>query len=94
MKAGLEGIAAQRSDIGDVRGAGLFLAVECVADTEANAPDAALARFVVNHLRRNGVLISATGPGANILKIRPPLILNDSEADYFLNAVEAAFAAT
>ncbi|WP_324752815.1 aspartate aminotransferase family protein [Roseovarius sp. Pro17] len=93
MKAGLQDIAAKRDDIGEVRGAGLFLAVECVSDRSTNAPDGALARFVVNHLRRNGVLISATGPGANILKIRPPLILNDSEAAQFVDAVRAAFAA-
>ena len=91
MKEGLQGIASTRSNIGDVRGAGLFLAVECVTDTDSNAPDAALARHVVNHLRQNGVLISATGPGANILKIRPPLIFNQREAEQFVDAMEAAF---
>ena len=94
IKAGLQGIADGRSDIGDVRGAGLFLAVECVTDTATNAPDAALAAKVVNHLRQNGVLISATGPGANILKIRPPLILSQSEAERFVDAMQAAFDAT
>jgi 4-aminobutyrate aminotransferase-like enzyme len=48
---------------------------------------------VVNHLRENGVLISATGPGANILKIRPPLVLQEPEAQLFLDAVDAGFAA-
>ena len=72
---------------------GLFLAVECVTRRETNAPDAALAGFVVNHLRQNGVLISATGPGANILKIRPPLVLQQPEAEILLDAVETAFAA-
>lgn len=93
LKDGLQGIADERSDIADVRGAGLFLAVECVANRDDNAPDAALARFVVNHLRRNGVLISATGPAGNILKIRPPLILQESEAGLFVDTTKAAFAA-
>jgi len=62
-----------------------------VTDTATNAPDAALAAKVVNHLRQNGVLISATGPGANILKIRPPLILSQSEAERFVAAMQAAF---
>ncbi|MEY8829592.1 aspartate aminotransferase family protein [Sedimentitalea sp. XS_ASV28] len=91
LKAGLEDIATRRHVIADVRGAGLFLAVECVLDRDSNTPDAALAGFVVNHMRRNGVLISATGPGGNILKIRPPLILQQPEADLLLTAVEAAF---
>lgn len=91
LRNGLMDIATRNDSIGDVRGAGLFLAVECVTRRDINAPDAALAGFVVNHLRRNGVLISATGPSANILKIRPPLVLQQAEADFFLNAVEAAF---
>jgi 4-aminobutyrate aminotransferase-like enzyme len=90
LKQGLEAIAAGRDDIGDVRGAGLFLAVECV---EGGAPNARLAGHVVNHLRRNGVLISATGPGANILKIRPPLVLRQAEAERFVEAMQEALAA-
>ena len=76
-----------------MRGAGLFLAVECVTSRATNAPDAARAKFVVNHMRQNGVLISATGPGANVLKIRPPLVLQQPEAALFLDVAEAAFAA-
>ena len=94
MKDGLSQLASTRDDIGDVRGAGLFLAVECVTDAASNAPDGARARAVVNHLRQNGVLISATGPNANILKIRPPLILSADEAEFFVAAVTSAFAAT
>ena len=44
-------------------------------------------------MRQNGVLISATGPGANVLKIRPPLVLQQPEAALFLDVAEAAFAA-
>ena len=91
LQDGLRDIAKRRDGICDVRGAGLFLAVECGAD--GATPDAGRAGFVVNHLRQNGVLISATGPGANILKIRPPLILSAEEADRFLEATDAAFAA-
>jgi 4-aminobutyrate aminotransferase-like enzyme len=93
LKDGLRDIATRHPAIGHVRGAGLFLAVECVTDRDTNAPDGPLAAFVVNHLRQNGVLISATGPGGNILKIRPPLVLQEPEAQLFLDAVNAAFAA-
>lgn len=90
---GLRAIAERHSGIGDVRAAGLFLGVECVTNSDTNGPDAARASFIVNHLRRNGVLVSATGPGANVLKIRPPLVLQRAEAQRFLDAVEGAFAA-
>ncbi len=92
LKEGLRDLAVRHGGIADVRGAGLFLAVECVTNPDTNAPDAAQAGHVVNHLRQNGVLISATGPGANILKIRPPLVLQQPEAQLFLDAVDAAFA--
>ena len=93
LKDGLQDIATRHAAIGDVRGAGLFLAVECVSERQENFPDAGRASFIVNHLRENSVLISATGPGANILKIRPPLVLNLNEAQLFLDAVETAFSA-
>ncbi|VDC26527.1 aspartate aminotransferase family protein [Pseudogemmobacter humi] len=93
LRQGLQEIARGRDDIADVRGAGLFLAVECVESRATDAPDARLAARIVNHMRQNGVLISATGPGANILKIRPPLVLRRPEAERFLEAVQAALAA-
>ncbi|MFC4623995.1 aspartate aminotransferase family protein [Daeguia caeni] len=92
LKEGLKALTAGRQDIADVRGSGLFLAVECVVDRQTNAPNAALATSLVNNLRRNGVLISATGPGANILKIRPQLIMRQAEAERFLEAMEKALA--
>jgi 4-aminobutyrate aminotransferase-like enzyme len=76
-----------------VRGAGLFLGVEFVKDRVAKEPDAETATRVVNDLRRRKVLISATGPGANILKIRPPLVFTQEHADIFLDAMEKSVGA-
>lgn len=90
LKDGLLDLATRDDGITQVRGAGLFLAVDMMRD---GRPDAERAAFVVNHLRQNGVLISATGPGANILKIRPPLVLQRAEAQIFLDATDAALAA-
>jgi 4-aminobutyrate aminotransferase-like enzyme len=88
LKDGLTDIAKRHGVFGQVRGAGLFLAVDCIKDNDS--PDARLASAIVNHLRQNGVLISATGPAGNVLKIRPPLVLKHAEAELFLDAVEAA----
>ena len=92
MKAGLEKLADRFDIIGDVRGAGLFLGLEFVKDRKTKEPLAAAATHVVNDLRRRRVLISATGPGANILKIRPPLVFTEEHADIFLDAVSQALA--
>jgi 4-aminobutyrate aminotransferase-like enzyme len=78
--------------IGDVRGAGLFIGVELVGDRATHSPATRLASEVVNELRRRRVLISAAGPGANVLKIRPPLPFGRPEADLFLSALEASLA--
>jgi len=83
---GIKEIARTYDVIGDVRGAGLFIGVELV-NAETNEPNGALARAVVNGLRRRGVLISATGPSANVLKIRPPLVLAKEHASLLIQSV-------
>ena len=86
---GLRALAGRHRAIGDVRGAGLFLGVELVSDRARKTPDAALAARVVNGLRNRRVLISATGPDANILKLRPPLVFSRANADLFLDRLDA-----
>jgi 4-aminobutyrate aminotransferase-like enzyme len=71
--------------IGDVRGAGLYIGVEFVSDKETKNPDSATALAVTNAMRQRGVLISATGRNANVLKIRPPLVFSSEDVSLFLN---------
>ena len=47
-------------------------------------PDAVRAGRIVNDLRAEGVLISATGPQGHVLKIRPPLTFSLENVEYFL----------
>ncbi|CAI2054680.1 aspartate aminotransferase family protein [Serratia ficaria] len=85
----VEGIRALQSRfaaIGDVRGAGLFVSVDFV-DAEGR-PDSAAALRTVNALREEGVLIGASGPDANILKIRPPLVFNCEHAEILVSSLE------
>ncbi len=78
---GLESLAGRYYAIGDVRGSGLFVGVEIVADPAAKSPDATLTTRIVNGLRERRILISASGPRANVLKIRPPLVFSRENAD-------------
>lgn len=87
---GLARLADRHELIGDVRGAGLFLGVELVTDRASKQPAAAQARKVVNHMRENGVLISAAGPLENVLKIRPLLAFTQEHADLLIEAVDTA----
>jgi 4-aminobutyrate aminotransferase-like enzyme len=85
---GLWSLADAHDCIGDVRGNGLFIAVELVTDRDEKTPAAKLARHVVNELRNRGVLIGSIGPDNNILKLRPPLVLRESDADFMLGILD------
>jgi 4-aminobutyrate aminotransferase-like enzyme len=88
IRDGVAELAARHEAIGDVRGAGLYCGVEIVSDRAARIPDGATAAAIVNGLRDRGVLISATGPDGNTLKIRPPLVFSADDAARLLEALE------
>lgn len=81
---GLWNLAETHECIGDVRGTGLFLALELVTDQDERTPATELVAKVVNDLRDRGVLSGSIGPDANILKLRCPLVLSKADADYML----------
>jgi len=92
MRAELERLAGKYPIIGDVRHAGLFAAVEIVKDRATKEPDGELAHLVVNGLREEGVLISASGKSGNIFKIRPPLVFSTANVDYFIERLDRVMA--
>jgi 4-aminobutyrate aminotransferase-like enzyme len=69
-----------------VRGVGLYFGID-VADPETGAPSSAQAARIVNDMRDRRILISATGPAGNVLKVRPPLPFNTRDADVLLGAL-------
>jgi 4-aminobutyrate aminotransferase-like enzyme len=82
----LEQIAVGTPRIGAVRGAGLYAGVDFVRPGTAE-PDGDAALAVVNGLRDRRVLISATGPHGNTLKIRPPLPFARAHVDQLAAAL-------
>lgn len=92
LRDGFDDLAKRYEQIGDIRGSGLYVGVELVKDRTTKEPDAAAAAAVVNGLRARRVLISATGAAANTLKIRPPLVFSEANADRLLSETEKVFA--
>jgi 4-aminobutyrate aminotransferase-like enzyme len=73
LLAGLRAVMARHGRVGDVRGSGLFLGVELVADRATQAPAADAASYVANRMRDEGILLGTDGPLHNVIKIRPPM---------------------
>ena len=67
--------------IGDVRGQGLFIGVELVKNRETLEPAAKEATYIINRLREHGILISTDGPLHNVLKLKPPMVFSEQNAD-------------
>jgi 4-aminobutyrate aminotransferase-like enzyme len=79
--------AANQPAIGEVRAIGLAIGVEIVSPGTTD-PDAAMAREIVEEMRRAGVLIGTTGRHGNTLKIRPPLVFARRDADLLVATLE------
>jgi 4-aminobutyrate aminotransferase-like enzyme len=86
LLAMLRELAGRHAAIGDVRGAGLFLGVE-LEHSDAS-PDEALSLAVVNGLRARRVLLGTAGIDNNILKVRPPLVFADADADRLITELD------
>ena len=75
-----------------MRGHGLFIGVEMVKDGSGLVPDTDRAIEVVNKLKDRGFLTSNAGAFRNVVKIRPPLVFGQHDADEFLTAFDATIA--
>jgi 4-aminobutyrate aminotransferase-like enzyme len=84
LRAGIEEITRESPYVAEVRGVGLYVGVEIVADRDALTPDRGRATDVISDMRDRRVLISASGPTANVLKIRPPLAFTSADVTRFL----------
>jgi 4-aminobutyrate aminotransferase len=80
LAAGLRRMAEGHPAVGDVRGKGLMLAVELV-EPGSTTPAPALAARAQEEARRGGLLVGKGGLYGNCLRIAPPLILTEAEAD-------------
>jgi 4-aminobutyrate aminotransferase-like enzyme len=88
LRDGLREIGNRHIQIGDVRGAGLFIGLELVRDRDAKEPAPEIASLLINQLRQRGILVGAAGPYGNTLKIRPPLCFAKDHADTFVTACD------
>jgi 4-aminobutyrate aminotransferase-like enzyme len=82
--------AGKQDWIGDVRGFGLFIGIDIVRESEGTSPDPQRAAHIVELLKDRGFLTSVAGAYANLIKIRPPLVIADEHVEEFLAAFDDA----
>jgi 4-aminobutyrate aminotransferase-like enzyme/Ser/Thr protein kinase RdoA (MazF antagonist) len=87
--AKLRGLQERHALIGDVRGSGLFLGVDFVRDPASREPASDEASYIVNRLRDSGILTGTDGPHHNVIKLRPPLVFSEADADVFVGALNS-----
>ncbi len=73
--------------VGEVRGLGLMIGVELVKDPGSKEPDAAQAKAVRAYCREHGVLIGVGGVDSNVLRLQPPLVIDEADLDQALQVV-------
>jgi 4-aminobutyrate aminotransferase-like enzyme len=83
-------LAKRHEMIGDVRGMGMFMGVELVADRASLEPATEDTAHIIEMVKEDGVLLSAEGPFHNVLKIKPPLSFEETDADLLLGALDRA----
>jgi 4-aminobutyrate aminotransferase-like enzyme len=93
LRSGLEELATRHPLIGAVHGMGLYLGVELVRSRETLEPAAAETAAICEALLREGVIMQPTGDHKNVLKIKPPMLLQRESAEFFVAALDRVLGA-
>lgn len=91
MMGSLKNLAQRWEIIGDVRGRGLMIGVELVRSRAGKEPADIETARIHQLLREEGIIVGHSGFYKNVLRICPPLILDDADAIFFSNAMNKAF---
>ncbi len=94
LRIGLEGLRSRHPLVGDVRGLGLFIGIEFVHDRQTLEPAAAEAAYVVERMKEHGILVSTDGPLHNVIKIKPPLVFSEANADFLMATMDKILSET
>ena len=92
LKARLQDLAQRHEVIGAVHGHGLYLGVELVRDRTTLEPAAGEAAAICDRMLDLGVVVQPTSDRMNVLKVKPPLCLDRSAADFFVDTLDRVLA--
>ena len=92
LKARLQALATRHRLIGAVHGLGLYLGVEFVRDRDTLEPATEETRAICDRLLELGVIMQPTGDHQNVLKTKPPLVIERDSADFFVAMLDRVLA--
>jgi 4-aminobutyrate aminotransferase-like enzyme len=84
----LRALASRHDLIGAVHGKGLYLGVELVRDHASLEPATAECAAICERMLDLGVVVQPTSDYLNVLKVKPPLCLTASSADFFVESLD------
>jgi 4-aminobutyrate aminotransferase/(S)-3-amino-2-methylpropionate transaminase len=91
----LRGYQERFGAVGDLRGRGAMRAVELVADRDTKEPlDGATMNALARSALERGVIVLTAGTYGNVVRLLPPITIDDGLLDEGLDLLEEAFAAT
>jgi 4-aminobutyrate aminotransferase-like enzyme/Ser/Thr protein kinase RdoA (MazF antagonist) len=84
----LKDLKSKHKLIGDVRGIGLFCGIELVRDRDTLEPANTEATYIVNRMRKQGILLSTDGPLYNVIKMKPPMCFTISNVEEMISRLD------
>ena len=89
----LQAALGEHPNVGDIRGAGLFLGVEMVADrkTKASPEKSDVLEWMSDRMLERGVILRNDGRNDPTTQLCPPLVVTREECDYVVNVLAEAF---
>ncbi len=92
LRSGLEKLQEKYPLIGDVRGKGLMQGLELVKDRQSKEPAPQAAAHLMEAAKEIGILIGKGGLYGNVLRIAPPLIVEEEHIGEALEKLDKALA--
>jgi 4-aminobutyrate aminotransferase-like enzyme len=72
--------------IGEIRGLGLMIGIEIVADRISKHPAPAKADWLANRLKDEKILVGLGGTARNVIRLAPPFVINRGDIDHLVKA--------
>ena len=75
--------------VGDVRGRGLVYGIELVEDKKTKEPAPRLTAKLIDLCAQKGLLIGSVGVYGNVIRVAPPLVINEDQANESIDIMNA-----